>query len=148
MNAQLMAVALEQVEKRPDPRLPVVDLVKNVFRNNPEKVFSASEVSAIVRSVRSDVNPKYIGSMLSKLCRFPNAFLANSGRGLYRLTKAEKIKVAPAPEVGTVPLFAELEKLKDKAVKRLAILRGQREELEKQVIIINNEIRQLENLFD
>lgn len=147
LSDNLIGIALEQAEKRPDPRLPVVDLVRNVFRDNPEKVFFSNEVAAIVRSIRPDVNPKYVGSLLAKMCRFPNAFLANAGRGAYRLVKAEKAKLSPVTEVST-NLFSEIEALKLKAMKRLAILRGQRSELDKQFIVLNTEIRQLEKLFE
>lgn len=145
LSEKLIGVALEQAERRPDPRLPVVDLVRNLFRDNPERVFYSSEVSAIIRSIRPDVNPKYVGSMLAKLCRFPNAFLANSGRGAYRLVKAERAKVMPT--VGTVSLTEELEVFKKKATTRLSILRSQRAEMQAAIDEINEEIFELDKLF-
>jgi hypothetical protein len=66
--------------------MKTVDLVRDVFNNHPDDVLSVSDVVMRVRSL-ADVPPKYVGSILSKMCRVDkggNTFLSSVGRGQYR----------------------------------------------------------------
>ena len=97
-----LAEALEKaVIETPLPstqHLSISDLIKDVIRNSPDRVFQYSEVVAICKARRPEILESSVGSALSML--YSRGTIARCGKGQYRWSSEEQ---KPKPNGSTRP---------------------------------------------
>lgn len=148
----IRANATSDIPRKPRLAVPVTDLIRDHFRNNPERDYTTSEVVMIIRSKDASIEAKYIGSILSKMTSEKGGyFLVAIGRGIgvrYRLAKGEQ-KKQEEPMVNNP--IEDFKRARLNAMERLGTLKQQiiemRKRHEEELNPILYEAQELEQLL-